>query len=166
MTLNILHTNGDEFIILHSHSPYKGFYHKTIEGKFYTGKEPGNMLNDELAKYTTHISGVKYIPPFSPQIPTQQDYLKGEFSRYFVRDIQSIDYLETNINTYNDLLSQDDKVDWKNFLVAECNWKLTGDKDEVYEFNKQQIKQIEKQHKFHGLSFYIKEGYLKYFLAT
>lgn len=166
MTLNILHTDGDEFIILHSQSPYKGFYHRTIEGKFYTGKEPGNILNEELIKVIHHEDGTKYIPPFSPQIPTTQDYLKGEFLRYFVRDIQSVDYLETNINTYNDLLSQNDKVDWKNFLVAECNWKLIGEREEVYNYNKQQVLNIEKQHKFYGLSFYLKEGYLKYYLVS
>ena len=37
-----LYTNGKEFIYINSNTEYIGFYFKTSNGKYYTGKNPND----------------------------------------------------------------------------------------------------------------------------
>lgn len=50
-----LYTNGNEFVLFNKE--YVGFYYKTADGKFYTGKTPEDIPNYELKKYQTDIIG-------------------------------------------------------------------------------------------------------------
>ena len=43
-----LYTNGEEFTILKSNTPYVGSYYSVSSGKFYTGKNPNDGGNFEL----------------------------------------------------------------------------------------------------------------------
>ena len=43
-----LYTNGNEFVLLSSNQSYIGFYWKTSKGKYYTGKTPQDIPNEEL----------------------------------------------------------------------------------------------------------------------
>jgi hypothetical protein len=51
-----LYTNGDEFSISSTRQPYKGFYYEISSGQKYTGKTPGDGLNQLLIS----------ISPFEP----------------------------------------------------------------------------------------------------
>ena len=43
-----LYTNGNEFVLISSNQSYIGFYWKTSKGKYYTGKTPQDIPNEEL----------------------------------------------------------------------------------------------------------------------
>jgi hypothetical protein len=43
-----LYTNGNEFIYLNNRSSYIGYYWKTSSEKYYTGKTPQDLPNDEI----------------------------------------------------------------------------------------------------------------------
>jgi len=46
-----LFTNGGEFVFLSNNTPYSGYYWKTSDGKFFTGKTPQSLPNEEIIKY-------------------------------------------------------------------------------------------------------------------
>jgi hypothetical protein len=48
-----LHTNGGEYAILSSSQNYAGYYFKTSTGKYYTGKTPQDLPNEELTPIAT-----------------------------------------------------------------------------------------------------------------
>jgi hypothetical protein len=47
-----LYTNGREFAYLNTKQPYIGYYWKTADGKFFTGKTPQDTPSEELIIYT------------------------------------------------------------------------------------------------------------------
>lgn len=60
-----LYTNGDEFIFLNNSSPYSGYYWKTSEGKFFTGKNPEEKPTNEIVKIKNIETGVDEFKPQS-----------------------------------------------------------------------------------------------------
>ena len=45
-----LYTNGGEYIIIETNQEYTGYYHKTYDGKFFTGKTPNDPPVNEIVK--------------------------------------------------------------------------------------------------------------------
>ena len=85
-----LFTNGDEYQTLDSNilgldGSYIGYYYKLSNGKFYTGKFPGDGNNDEIVLISgkptpTPKTPITNVPPL---YPTPEDYKNGFFTRYF-----------------------------------------------------------------------------------
>lgn len=48
-----LYTNGDEFFLINTQTPYTGYYYKLSTGKKYTGKNPDEGTRIELIPNTT-----------------------------------------------------------------------------------------------------------------
>ena len=48
-----LYTNGDEFFLINTQTPYTGYYYKLSTGKKYTGKNPDEGTGIELIPNTT-----------------------------------------------------------------------------------------------------------------
>lgn len=42
------YTGGDKYVVKSTQEWYKGFYYKTYDGKFYTGKTPNDKPNEEI----------------------------------------------------------------------------------------------------------------------
>ena len=104
-----LYTSGKEFVLSTNSIEYVGFYFSTFDGKFFTGKQVGDTNNVELKSYSDFVKSSsdykfvgnefyynkvnnniqnlskKLIPqPYNP-VPTQEDYEKGFFNRYFIK---------------------------------------------------------------------------------
>ena len=151
-----LYTNGDELLYLNPpQNTYVGYYWKTSQGKYFTGKTPQDLptqeliLRDKTPSYTPNQNPVlnsvftpndfppseypKYqfsnaiIPQYDPMYPTLQDYQAGEFRRYFCKKINEIIYIEINAETYNKLKNQDDSVLWQLYFPFYISWKLNSD---------------------------------------
>jgi hypothetical protein len=60
-----LYTNGNEFIILNTSLPYSGYYWKTSEGKFFTGKNPEEKPSNELSRIKNIETGIDEFKPQS-----------------------------------------------------------------------------------------------------
>jgi hypothetical protein len=69
-----LYTNGGEYFILNTNEPYIGYYFKTSNGKYFTGKTPQDLPNQELVNIST-LNNVNEIndPLLSPIIIEQED---------------------------------------------------------------------------------------------
>ena len=48
-----LYTNGKEFIYINSNTEYIGFYFKTSNGKYYTGKNPNDSPDAPKSAFCT-----------------------------------------------------------------------------------------------------------------
>jgi hypothetical protein len=57
-----LYTNGDEFAYISNKLPYVGYYWKVSSGKYYTGKNPQDLPNDEISPISV-TSQTSITPP-------------------------------------------------------------------------------------------------------
>ena len=126
----------DELVYLNN-NPFQGQYIETNTGKFYAGtshlilgkelklapKPPtyggyGNLdksidvhiHNILLPPINSFVTKTRHIYPSKPQ-PTEKDYTKGYYQRYFVKRINDFNYKEINKDTYNSILTKDGKYD-------------------------------------------------------
>lgn len=119
------YTRGDE-LTLESGKSYTGWYFSTYKGEYYTGKEPSDN-SDKLILQNDSDSHTSTIPGFQTQlnIPTEKDYSKGFFTRYFVQDKRTKKMIEVGKEKY-DKLSSLSYV--KTVLV---DWNLTSPAQDV-----------------------------------
>ena len=133
-----LYTSGGEFQYPAASGKvnlgYTGYYFKTSDGRYFTGKTPQDVPNDEIVLIrkdifsTPNPSGTStsnYItvpraysnsnprlpvgnnpPKISIPFPTQDDYNTGEFQRYFLKKRTNYIYLEVDQQTYENIYNQ------------------------------------------------------------
>lgn len=188
-----LFTNGNEFVYLSNKTSYSGYYWKTSDGKFFTGKTPQdtpcyeiiqydvnsnvteNIENDTFSYYnkfntltSIYLSLKKPLPPslpplYSPNIPSNDDYKNGEFNRYFCKKTNEILYLEINLETYNKLNNKDSTILYPLYYPFKLIWKLTGDKSQVFITNKNSTELVSNQLKLPKFGDYLKNDFIKYY---
>ena len=146
-----LYTSGKEWMT-EDGTEYIGYYHRYIDGKVATGAvysntqsvalikyinvvtQPDNTMYNSLVKKSNNFTSPKQIIP----IPTNDDYEKGKFVRYFLR--------RRNYSTFEDML----EVDANQFKLWErvgsginenlydglsLDWKLTGPLNDITQSN-------------------------------
>jgi hypothetical protein len=106
------------------------------------------------------------IPTYSPVLPTQQDYQNGEFQRYFCKKTNEIQYIEINLDSYSKLVAKDPQIEFSLYQPFTITWILTGDKQQVAKTNRNITLLAQQQFNLPKLNLYLKEDYLKYYLAT
>jgi hypothetical protein len=106
---------------------------------------------------------VTYLPVYSPNIPTEQDYQIGEYRRYFCKKTNEIVYLEISKETYDRLIGQDPQIAFQLYLPFNLPWQLTGKKEDVYKTNRNITELTSVKLKLPMLSSYLKEDFTKYY---
>jgi len=180
-----LYSNGD-LAYKDTLQPYTGNYFSTFDNKFYTGNYPGDGNNIELislqtfpnyptpesfednnpedsrfypenSEYST-LKNIRYNKvisqtptPFYPQ-PSIADYKTGEFTRYFTKKANEQIFIETS-----------DLINNKYYISFSIPWKLTGDKEQVYNVNKNIVELKEFKLKLRGFGDFLKRDYLKFY---
>jgi len=188
-----LYTNGETFVYLNTFNPYKGYYWKTSKGQFFTGKTPQDTPTQEIVEFKDPINDtfnnpnnpspvnkvnyfskydeiknidslkVTYLPLYSPNIPTEQDYTNGEYRRYFCKKSNEIIYIEINKETYDKLVAKDSTILYQLYRPFNIPWQLTGDKEQVYKTNKNITQLVSTQGNFPMLVEYLKNDFVKYY---
>ena len=145
--VNIKEASQGEFILKKNKKPFKGKYLELSNGKYHAGTNTIN-LGEELIKAVEESSNnqmgssfdvKKYnilIPkkkkflkntkplPFNKNIPTEEDYQRGYYRRYFVRRInQPKGYIEINFNTVKKLQEKVD-YDYNLYEAGSIIWAL------------------------------------------
>jgi sensor histidine kinase YesM len=189
-----LYTNGGELIYALNLELYKGYYYQTSDGKYFSGQTPNTpasqeLILDTLAQSSPQVeiplSYVNYtqdslnyinvtnpnlspiqIPVYIPTLPTQQDYQIGTFRRYFCKKTNELIYIEINQNTFDKLSNKDPQILWQLYFPFNLLWTLTGDKQQVAKTNRNITLLAQQQFNLPKLNLYLKEDYLKYYLAT
>jgi hypothetical protein len=182
-----LYTNGGEYVITSTGEGYVGYYWKTFDGKYYTGKNPRQTPNQLLSPVQKTISqndGDSFIQPTpgypknnlnqkvapnpKPSInnPTSSDYENGFFYRYFSKPINANKYIEIDSNTYNLLVNQNPNINYTLNDSVKIKWVLSGfSQEEVYKQNKTLVEYTELNSKFNYLGQFLRFNYTKFYQA-
>ena len=146
------YTSGNEYVVAQDRSNYIGYYFTTFDGKAFTGKTVGDTFNLELlpASQFTQFSkdytfvgdrfynqilkgtddNIQQLPkysiprPYTPS-PTNSDYQRGFFTRYFMRRVNGDVINEISRETYNDL-SQGEKYNSALYITISLPWLISG----------------------------------------
>lgn len=176
-----LYSNGEFAYEDDPINPYFGYYFKTKTNILYTGRYPGDGKNLKLtffipaanvgveAEEDATTTGIVPIPensvyfdligiteitiptPFYPK-PTSSDYETGEFIRYFAKKANENLYTETS-NFFENVM----------YMGISLPWLLVGDKNKVYETNRNMVLLKEQQLRISGFGDYLKHNYLKFY---
>jgi hypothetical protein len=183
-----LFTNGEELIYFSSGLDYKGYYFKTSNNKYFTGKSPNNGINNELLlkpqqifkedgdpKFTQTLPSyyniikkinpdfVRQPPLYSYPLITPQDYKNGVFTRYFCKKTNEILYIEINKKTYDKLINKDPKIIYQLYQPFKMVWQISGSKEQVFNTNKNVTKYMIDKFLLPSFNQFLKEDYLKFY---
>jgi hypothetical protein len=179
-------------------NPYIGKYYETFDGKYFTGPNPVLGDNKELIKVDIYNStpGLNFMPMTSNfrttlasknktinrptgkptsyfPVPTEDEYRKGYFNRYFAKKINDKGYIiEISPIEYTQIKNGTTNYDISFYLTAEIFWKLTGNlnttrisqydiRKGVIDVNKDQVEKLNPT--FIGIKEYIAEDYTKFY---
>lgn len=113
---NPLHTPGKEFTL--NGKPYIGWYVKTYQGEFYTGK-----VLDNSSKQIFPIEIAKPIESIFAEQDTSPDIYsrdKGVWKRYFIQKKANLKIIEVNRERYNSFIKN------SQYTTAILDWKIKG----------------------------------------
>ena len=159
-----LSTNGGEFqtatMTVASGAPsYSGYYYKLASGKYYTGKFPGDGVNEELFPLNPTTTPPPSLPKTNtpPLYPTPEDYKNGSFIRYFRKKVNEFLIQELTLDQFQ----QETSILYTPFSME---WKLTGENiDAVYNINRNMSLLIEQRSNIPGFNVYLNNDYAKYY---
>jgi len=175
-----LFSNG-ELIYKSTGKIYIGPYYKISSGLLFSGKNPKSQspqellssnMNNNVSQKVESINNHNYsilsnnktneteLPYFLQPPPTEEEYKRGEFIRYFCKKSNEIIYLEIDKTTFNRLKSKDESIYWKLYIPFQIVWKLTGENAEKQ--NKYTVETITIKEKLYNFPQYLKEDYKKY----
>ena len=124
-----------------------------------------NIIIDyaSIKKVPTVPKAFKHIPQYNSPTPTQQDYQNGEFRRYFAKKTNELLYIEINLETYELLRQKSPTIEWTLYLAFNIPWQLTGDKQQVYDVNRNITLLAMKNNKLYKFDEYLKFDFTKYY---
>jgi hypothetical protein len=161
-----LTTSGTEFVFKGTTDYYSGPYYKLYDGKFYTGQNqnsPGTKEivrpNDEKSSSTTTLNNIAQSPLF----PTEQDYKKGVFIRYFVVKRNEPVFIEIEKKIYDKYKQRNSQVSWQLYNHISLFWELVGDINKVAQINKNMTTLVEQKEQVFGLGLYLEENSIQYY---
>lgn len=180
-----LYTKGKEYVISSTKEEYRGYYYQVSTGNLFTGKTPqdpngglvlspieditestsSNTITDPVynsIKNTTSTPSITSPTSIYPQ-PTERDYEIGEFQRYFLLKTNEIRFIEVTKEVYNQYYTKNPKVQFSLYFPFTLSWKLTGDKQKVYEVNEKNSKETEVKYNLRGLTQYLKHRFTQFY---
>jgi hypothetical protein len=119
--------------------------------------------NNFYSKLTSQSQLVKEVPINFQNLPTQQDYQIGEFTRYFAKTINQDVYIEFNKETYDRLISKDPSIYYEQYVAFKLPWRLIGNKEQVFRVNRNITVLVSQQLNLPKFGMYLKNDYLKYY---
>ena len=168
---NVLDTPGGRLVYKSNYSPYVGKYIELSNGKFYAGSDPSNLGGELIIPLSTNritdnknsnvyssirletanfLSTVKAIYPFK-NIPTEDDYKKGYYNRYFAKKInEPRGYIEIDSDVYNSINEGKKEYDFRLYIVGSITWNLKNGTSEPNSIN---LKVLERTFPFVSLLF-------------
>jgi len=187
-----LYTNGGEFTIQQSNTPYTGYYYETSKGEYYSGKTPNESPTFKLIKIQTNTLSTpdltspidRYyilengylksttlpfsnIPPPTPKqtypVLTDDDYRLGEFQRYYLKKSNEPQFLEVSKEEYQKFVIRDNSVLYQLYIPFKINWILTGDKEQVYKTNQGIVGKAERDNNLTGFTSYFKNNFTQFY---
>ena len=188
-----LYTNGGEYALSDSNTPYKGYYYQTSTGEYFSGRTPNETPSFRLIKIDSNIiPSLLFSPlegenfysiedgyskstrlsfnqkaPLPPKqsypIVAENDYKLGEFQRYFVKKGNETKFIEISLEDYRKYVNQDRGVLFELYVPIQINWILTGDKEQVYKANQSIVTRTEREQNLPGFTQYFKGNFTQFY---
>jgi len=102
------------------------------------------------------------LPSYNKPLPSENDYIIGEFVRYFYKKRNNIFFIETNETDYKETLKYPNGYTYSLYKPFKLSWKLTGDPEEVATTNYNIILLTERNAQVTGFSQYL-TNYTEYY---
>lgn len=96
-------------------------------------------------------------------IPSQEDYNLGEIQRYFLSKTNEPKFIEINKEQYQRYVNQDESVSYQLYQPITLPWGISGDRNQVYNTNKNIVAKTERDNKLRGFKSYFKEKYDQFY---
>lgn len=116
----------------------------------------------------TRLKGIDLNDPFPstpkyiPAKPSKDDYLTGEFLRFFCKKINESLFIEISPEDYTKLINNSKDIFSKLYTPFKLTWALSGDLNDIARENKNSIKLLETTQNIYGLEAYLKYNYLQF----
>ncbi len=101
-------------------------------------------------------------PKYIPAKPTKNDYLAGEFLRFFCKKINESLFIEISPEDYTKLVNNSKDIFFKLYTPFKLTWALSGDLNSIARENKNSVKLLETTQDIYGLDMYLKYNYLQF----
>ena len=122
-----------------------------------------SLENNTYTRLTNQSQLVKEAPTNLQNLPTQQDYQIGEFTRYFAKAINQDTYIEFTKDLYDRLISKDPSIYYEQYIAFKLPWRLVGSKEQVFRINRNITVLVSQQFNLPKFGRYLKDDYLKYY---
>lgn len=122
---------------------------------------PNNSTYSRIANIDS--DKIRELPVNIINLPTEQDYQIGEFTRYFAKQINQNFYLEFTKEIYDRLVSQDPSIYYEQYTAFKLPWKLIGDKNKVALTNRNIVELNIQKLSLFRFGAYLKFNYIKYY---
>ena len=104
------------------------------------------------------------LPPIQElNIPTEGDYTIGEFTRYFLKKTNEIQFIEVNKKQQDLFVSRNSTVQWELFTPISITWILEGDIKTVFNTNKNIVQLSETVNNCYGFVNYFNNRFTKFY---
>ena len=117
------------------------------------------------SKYISN-SQPRVIPSPYTSYPTKENKLNGVFSRYFCKKNNELKYFEIDKPTFEALSNNQSSIASDLYTGGSLTWKIKGNKEKVYIYNKNQSKNVEKKYRFPGFSQYFKDNFTQFHIES
>lgn len=107
-------------------------------------------------------TSTKFPISFLPS-PTPEDYEFGEIERYFLKKRNEVKYKEINQEEWEKYVDNNPNVPFQLFLPFSISWEISGDKDKVFNTNKNTVERAIQRFKLLGFKSYLKERYTQFY---
>jgi hypothetical protein len=162
-----LTTSGTEFVYKDTTDYYSGPYYKLYNGKFYSGQNQNSFGTKEIVRPTDEKSSLNTVVlndiAQSPLFPTEQDYKKGVFTRYFIVKRNEPVFIEIEKKIYDKYNQRNSQVSWQLYNHISLFWELVGDMNKVAQINKNMTTLVEQKEQAFGLGLYLEENWTQYY---
>lgn len=95
--------------------------------------------------------------------PQDKDYELGEFQRYFLSKTNEPKFIEVNKEQHQKYIDNDKTVSYQLYQPITLPWNISGDRNQVYNTNKNIVEKTQKDNKLRGFKSYFKERYDQFY---
>ena len=148
---------------------------KNVQATILSSDSPGALDAVTFSNYTAVLNyarlkniniynpPTKFLPYYSPVLPTQQDYQNGEFQRFFCKKANETLYIEINQDQFAKLTAKDPQFEFSLYIPFTITWILTGDKEQVAKTNRNIVELASYRQRLPRFGNYLNFDYLKYY---
>lgn len=85
-------------------------------------------------------------PKVTRSIPTEENYKKGKYTKYYVSKTNEIKFLEVSKTEYLKFKNRSGEVNWSLYEAIELEWVIGGDRETAFLTNKTSVHLLNDKH--------------------